>query len=156
MTHTYSHVTCRYQSCHIYVWVMSHICMSHVTYVWVMSHICMSHVSYMYESCHKDVWVVSHACMSRVTYMYESCHIHVWVHMHTWLMYIYDPYIYTTHAYSLMLLYFTYTSIGEEYFDCMLFSVNDEHVHYIHMTHTHMTQTYMTHSHVTHTYTGEE
>ena len=76
--------------CHMYVWVMSHVCMSHV-------HIRVSHVTYMHEWCHIYVWVVSYSgwsqeggyiasrtsdphcqvCVSyvwisHVTYMYES------------------------------------------------------------------------------------
>jgi len=68
-----------YESCHAYVWVMSHICMSHVTHV--------------YESCHTCKWVSSHtqistcSCcqktrcshyMSHVTPMSESRHISEW------------------------------------------------------------------------------
>ena len=80
-----SHVTYVYESCRINAWVMSRMSMSHVTYmyeschiyVWVMSHICMSHVTYMHESCHIYAWVMSHICISHVAYMYESCHIYV-------------------------------------------------------------------------------
>ena len=82
------------ESCHIYEWVMSHICMSHAThmdeschtYEWVMSHVWMRRVTHMNESshtnkcdtvvdasCHIHPWVVSHNLMSHVTRMNESC-----------------------------------------------------------------------------------
>ena len=75
----------------MYVWVMSHVCMSHGTYIWnihvtcmyeschiyekVMSHVWMSHVPHTNESCHMYEWVMSYVWMSHVTRMNESCHI---------------------------------------------------------------------------------
>ena len=92
------------ESCHTYEWVMSHvwmrvmshICMSHVTcmieschtHVWVMSHIWMSHITHMNESCHMYDWVMSHIWMSHVTHMNESCHTYEWVMSHIWMSHV--------------------------------------------------------------------
>jgi len=42
------------------------------TYEWVMSHICMSHVTHINESCHTYKWVMSHIWMSHGENI-ESC-----------------------------------------------------------------------------------
>jgi len=81
-------------SCHIYVWVMSHVRMRHVALMteshWhtneschtrerVVSHARMSRVTRTNESCHTHEWVVSHVRMSHVTHTNESCHTYEWV-----------------------------------------------------------------------------
>jgi len=104
---------------HMYVWLLSHICMSHVTYVYESWHICiwvMSHKCVRWETSHaphhhprteswrsvhstrasrSDVWVMSHIGMSHVTCMYESRHIYVWVMSHIRMIHVahmwYDP-----------------------------------------------------------------
>jgi len=43
------------------------------TYEYILSHICMSHVTHMHEECHTFGCVMSHIGMSHVTYMRESC-----------------------------------------------------------------------------------
>ena len=74
-----NHVTCIYASCYTYT---NKSCTSTSntqkhgschTYAWVMSHVCMSHVTRMHESCHTYAWVMSHVWMSHVTRMHESC-----------------------------------------------------------------------------------
>jgi hypothetical protein len=110
-----------YESCHIHVSViyipstnlrLLHFgsCWNVMIYVWVMSHICVSYIYSIHEPSppplwlapkwaevpspgavgdvaylrrHVCVWVMSHTCMSHVTHMYESCRIHVWVMSHT-------------------------------------------------------------------------
>ena len=86
------------QSCHIYVWVMSHLWNRHVThdahyaYECVTSHmheschtyerdrslILRSHVTHMKESCHTSKRIMPHVWMSHVTHMNESCHTYEW------------------------------------------------------------------------------
>jgi len=62
------------------------------TYAWVMSHICMSHVTHMNESCHTYAWVMSHICMSHIALMNESRHTYKPVMLHySWVM------VYTLH-----------------------------------------------------------
>jgi len=63
------------ESCRTYIWVTSHILMSHVaqmnesrrTYEWVTLHTWMSHVAHMNESRRTYAWVT-------FTYTNESCH----------------------------------------------------------------------------------
>ena len=84
------------ESCLTCEWVISHICMSHVThanescytYEWVMSHIWMSHVTHMNDSCHTCEWVMAHVWMSHVTHMNESCHTCGWVMSHIWTSHV--------------------------------------------------------------------
>ena len=57
-------------------------------YVWVMAHICTSHVTHMHESCHTYARVMSHICMSHVTHMHESCHTYAWVLVHTQMSHV--------------------------------------------------------------------
>jgi len=79
----YSSVTSTYESCHIYLCVMSHWSVRHVTstyesrhiHPWVMSHWSLSHVSHIfYESRLIIVCVTSNLPMRHVTFIYESCH----------------------------------------------------------------------------------
>ena len=68
-----------------------HICniwMRRVAQEWVMSHICMRHVTQMNESRHTYEWVTSHIWMSHVTHMNESCHSHEWVMSHIWTSHV--------------------------------------------------------------------
>ena len=55
-----------------------------LTYKWVMSHICMGHVSHINESCLTYEWIMSHVWMRHVTHMNESCHTYQWVMSHIW------------------------------------------------------------------------
>ena len=87
-----------HESCPTYVWVMSHICMSHVTYKawagcvsWHHLRISMSHVAHVtspadiHESCRTYAWVMSHICMSHViSHMWMSFFMspvmsHIWM-----------------------------------------------------------------------------
>jgi len=52
---------------------------SRYTYEWVMSCICMSHVTHVYESWGIYARVTSHVWMSHVTRMNESCHTYEYV-----------------------------------------------------------------------------
>jgi len=85
----------RHESCHTYVRVMSHKCVSHVThmnaswltvlprckYLWNNPcHTCVW--AHMNESCHTSEWVMSHVWMSHVTHLNESCHMYEWVMSH--------------------------------------------------------------------------
>ena len=71
---------------HLYVWVIRHLWLCHVTlvivschtYEWVMSHVWLWHVSHMncnsiciytYGSCHAHEWVMSHVRLSRDTHV---------------------------------------------------------------------------------------
>jgi len=98
-----SHVTHINESCHIYEWVMWHICMCDMWHTWHTDHvtsqqrplrgstrfmndsyhISSSHVTHMNESCHTYEWVMSHIWMIHVTNMNESCHKYEWVVLHT-------------------------------------------------------------------------
>jgi len=84
-----SHVTHTPESCHTCAWVISHICMCHVThescsiYSWAVSHMCMSHIFAMSHMSHVP-FAMSHMrhvpCMSRVTHVHGT-HMHV-THIH--------------------------------------------------------------------------
>jgi len=95
-----SHDTCMNESCHTYVtavtrvcqscrkckWVMSHVCMSHVTHMTrVMTHLWMSHVTYMNVSWHTYEWIMSQIPMRHVIYANESCNTRKQFMSHTWI-----------------------------------------------------------------------
>jgi len=79
-----------------YEWVMSCVCISHITrmnescdtYKWVMSHMWMSHVTRMNESCYTRAWVRLNVWMSHVNQVNESCHTCEWVTSHLWMSHV--------------------------------------------------------------------
>jgi len=74
---------CQNESCLIYRWVKSEVCMSRVIQgqtVWVMSHTWMRHVTRMNESNRTYEWVTSHICIHLLSCMC-SIYTHV-IYMH--------------------------------------------------------------------------
>jgi len=67
------HVTHMNESCHTYVWIVSHIWMNHVTYIW------MNHVTHINESSHTREWIMSCIWMSLGPDMNEPCLTYEWV-----------------------------------------------------------------------------
>ena len=91
-----SHVTHMDESCHTYVWVMSHMWMGPVThmdeschtpFVWLLMQ-CSQTRGVNGESCHICGWVMSHMWMSQVTHMNESCHTYEGVMSHIWMSHV--------------------------------------------------------------------
>ena len=98
------------------LWVMSHICMSHVTngirhdtnesshkYEWVMSQTyeCVRLQMWMSKHVNTYGWVMSRIWMSHVTYVKKALFVyvsvlgHIWIHMHE-SYHIYERYIHTS------------------------------------------------------------
>jgi len=76
------HVTHKYESCHLYEWVMSPVWMSHVTHMNKSCDMCRTH-----GRCSKRN-SLSHISMSHVTCMNESCHPYAWVMSHIWISHV--------------------------------------------------------------------
>jgi len=81
-----SHVAHTNNSCHIYAWVISHICMCAVqgavlctnSYVWHGSFICVTRPIHMCDMTHSYVWHDPFICVTRPIHMCDSTHSYVW------------------------------------------------------------------------------